>query len=379
MKVLLVIDSFFTGGAEFSTLSFFSFLKNKGIEIEICKIKKMNPEYNPSEFNIDESIIHTLSNSSFRENRNGLKKIIEDFKPEIIHSVLFKSNILVRSISIFSRSFVHVESLVNLTYHENRLKEPGITKFKLGFYQFLDFITQIRGTHHFHANGHTVAQHYHQKLLIPKSKLTVIHRGRKPNSLSFDDALKSNLNISPDKFVLINIGRQEYQKGQDVLIDAIDLLDDEIKCKIHLLIVGREGKATSKLTQRVQDKKLNKCITFLGHRTDVSELLKIADLFVFPSRFEGLPGVLIEAEAASLPIVCSNLPMMLEVVEINKNALTFDLDNPSELASCISKMILNPSLRKDYGNRSAELFKEKFEIEIIHSKMLQLFSKLIKR
>ncbi len=378
MKVLLVIDSFFTGGAEFSTLSFFSFLKNKGIEIEICKIKKMNPEYHPSEFNIDESIIHTLSNSSFRENRNGLKKIIEDFKPDIIHSVLFKSNILVRSISIFSRSFVHVESLVNLTYHENRLKEPGITKLKLGLYQLLDFITLLRGTQHFHANGYTVAQHYHEKLLIPKSKLTVIHRGRKPNLLCFDTALKASLNISPNKFVLINIGRQEYQKAQDVLIDAIAMLDEEIKNKIHLLIVGREGKATSELVQQIIDKKLNNCISFLGHRTDVPELMKIADLFVFPSRFEGLPGVLIEAEAASLPIVCSDLPMMLEVIEKNKNALTFELDNSNELASCITEMFLNPSLREEYGNKSAEIFKEKFEIENIHIKMLHLYSKLLK-
>lgn len=379
MKVLLVIDSFFTGGAEFSTLSFFSFLKNNGIEIKICKIKKMNPEYNPSEFNIEESVIHTLSNTSFRENRKELKKIIDNFNPDIIHSVLFKSNILVRSISIFSRSFVHVESLVNLTYHENRLKEPGITKLKLGLYQVLDFITLIRGTQHFHANGHTVAQHYHEKLLIPKSKLTVIHRGRKPNLICFDNALKASLNISLDKFVLINIGRQEFQKGQDVLIDAIALLDEEIKSKIHVLIVGREGKATTDLNQQILDTKLNNTITFLGHRTDISELLKISDLFIFPSRFEGLPGVLIEAEAASLPIVCSKLPMMLEVVEENKNALTFELDNSNELASCISKMFLNPTLREEFGNNSAKIFKEKFEIETIHSKMLQMYSKLLKR
>ena len=378
MKVLLVIDSFFTGGAEFSTLSYFSYLKNKGIEIEICKLKKMNPEYNPSDLDLDDTIIHTLSNSSFRNNRNELKKIIKNFKPDIIHSVLFKSNILVRSISVFTSSFIHIESLVNLTYHVNRLNEPGITKLKLGFYQLLDFITLLKGTQHFHANGHTVAQHYHEKLLIPKSKITVIHRGRKPNTFIFDTTLKSSLNINQNKFVLINIGRQEFQKGQDVLIDAIALLDEQIKSKIHVLIVGREGKSTSELVQRIAEYKLNDNITFLGHRSDVSELLKIADLFVFPSRFEGLPGVLIEAEAASLPIICTKLPMMLEVIEENKNALTFELDNSNELASCISKIFLNSSLRNEFGIRSAEIFKEKFEIETIHAKMLHLYSKLVK-
>ena len=133
MRILLVIDSFFTGGAEFSTLELFNYLKDKGEEILICKTKEMHPEYNPEAFGLQTSLIRTLPQAGFKAKRKALQTIIADFKPDIVHSVLFNSNLLVRSIRVFDSSFVHIESLVNHTYSSNRLNEPGFTKYKLEF------------------------------------------------------------------------------------------------------------------------------------------------------------------------------------------------------------------------------------------------------
>jgi glycosyltransferase involved in cell wall biosynthesis len=379
MRILLVIDSFFTGGAEFSTLELFSYLKDKGVTILICKTKEMRPEYQPDAFGLDKNLIQTLPQLGFKAKRKALQNIIADFKPDIIHSVLFNSNLLVRTIRVFDSSFVHIESLVNHTYSSNRLNEPGVTKYKLEFYRWLDRITSYFGTDHFHPNGFSVAEHYQKALGISPKKMTVVHRGRRGENYEVASLSKSDFGIPENQLVLINVARQEYQKGQDVLFDAIAILPKDVRDKIHLLVVGREGKATPSLQKQVQEKGISSHISFLGHRTDIPALLNMSDIFVFPSRFEGLPGVLIEAEASGLPIICTHLSMMLEVVKVNENALTFEIDNPIQLAEAIEKLVTQPDLRNQFAKKSKEVFKENFQIESVHQKMYDLYQKLIQK
>jgi glycosyltransferase involved in cell wall biosynthesis len=143
--------------------------------------------------------------------------------------------------------------------------------------------------------------------------------------------------------------------------------------------VGREGKATPSLQKQVQEKGISSCISFLGHRTDIPALLKMSDIFVFPSRFEGLPGVLIEAEASGLPIICTHLSMMLEVVKVNENALTFEINNPVQLAQAIEKLVTQADLRSQFVKKSKEFFKDNFQIESVHQKMYDLYQKLIQK
>ena len=376
MRILLVIDSFFTGGAEFSTLELFNYLKEKNVVIQICKLKKMSPEYTPETFHLTNDCIVTLPNGTFLQKRIALKKIIYQFKPDIIHSVLFNANVLVRSIRVFDSSFVHIESLVNHTYSENRLQEKGVTKFKLEGYRILDRITSVLGTDHFHPNGYSVAKHYHEKLGIHQKKMTVVHRGRDIKKYEVLPFNRKEIGIDEDKIILLNVARQEYQKGQDILLKALTLLPKDILEKVHLLIVGREGKLTTSLLKFVEENKLEKKVTFLGHRTAIPELMKMSNIFVFPSRFEGLPGVLIEAEASGLPIICTDLSMMKEVVEVDKNALVFEINNEKQLAECISKLVLDENLKNEFALESKKIFEEKFLLDSVHQKMYDLYFKL---
>ena len=378
MRILLVIDSFFTGGAEFSTLELFKYLKEKNVVIQICKLKKMSPEYAPETFNLSNDYIATLPNGDFLQKRKALKKMISQFKPDIIHSVLFNANLLVRSIRVFDSSFIHIESLVNHTYSENRLQEEGVTKIKLEGYRFLDRITSALGTDHFHPNGYSVAKHYQEKLGIDQKKMTVVHRGRDIKKYDVLPFNRKEIGIDEDKIILLNVARHEYQKGQDILLKALTLLPKEILEKVHL-IVGREGKLTTSLLKFVEENKLETTITFLGHRADIPELLKMSDIFVFPSRFEGLPGVLIEAEAAGLPVICTNLPMMKEVVEVDKNALVFEINNERQLAECISKLVFDEKLKNEFALESKKIFEEKFLLDSVHQKMYDLYFKLFSK
>jgi glycosyltransferase involved in cell wall biosynthesis len=138
-----------------------------------------------------------------------------------------------------------------------------------------------------------------------------------------------------------------------------------------LLIAGREGKETSKIRQLIDHYGLKDRVRLLGHRTDIPQLLAASDLFVFPSRYEGMPGALIEACAAGLPSVCTDLPCMREVVD-ETSARFFPLNGAKALSHQLDQMLNDASSRTDMGKEALEQFEINFQLERIHEKMLEV-------
>lgn len=381
MRIILLINSLSTGGAEFSTLLYYEWLKQTtDFKIKIVCLKVGEPVYNHKEFGFEK--IDYLKSGSFYGRFKEFNKIIHSFKPDLVHSVLFEANLIGRFSRLFKRNFKHIESLVNQTYSPFRLKDPNVNKTKLTFYRILDLASQYYGVDHFHSNGNTVAEHYHTKLFINKDRITNIPRGRTANKYLNDDKNKFDIRHTlkiQDKIVLINVARHEYQKAQTILLEAMGKLNKKFsKNNIVLLLVGREGNATNEIKSLIAKLSLQEKVLVLGHRTDVPALLAASDIFVFPSRFEGLPGALIEAQAAGLPIICSEIPNNLEVVKKNENALTFKVDDYVQLSRCIVRLSNDWDKRDEMRDKNLRRFFENYEIEKVHQRMLKLFQKIIK-
>lgn len=115
--------------------------------------------------------------------------------------------------------------------------------------------------------------------------------------------VRHKLKISDDTFVIGHVGRFTYQKNHKFLIDVFKQVHDKLNNSL-LLLIG-EGPEEDIIKQKVQELKLNDNVIFLGRRNDVPKLFQAMDCFVLPSRFEGLPIVGIEAQAAGLPCVFS--------------------------------------------------------------------------
>jgi glycosyltransferase involved in cell wall biosynthesis len=225
---------------------------------------------------------------------------------------------------------------------------------------------------HFHANSQAVADHYKQAVKVHANKITVIPRGRADNTyIHQKDTLRrqyeAEFNIPADHVWLINTGRHEYQKAHDVLLEALSLLQSKVPHAV--LIAGREGKETSKIHQLIDQYNLKDRVRLLGHRTDIPQLLAASDLFVFPSRYEGMPGALIEACSAGLPAICTDLPCMREVVD-EHSALFFPLNDAKALSIQLDQMLNDASSRTRMGEEALKQFQEKFRLERIHEKML---------
>lgn len=374
MRILVLLTSLNTGGAEYSTLTFYGWLKKQRYEVKVVCLKKASSQFDAESFGLNNVTI--LSGKSFTGRWKALNSLVTIFQPDIIHSVLFEANILGRFCKFSNRKVIHLESLVNEIYSNHRLNDPHITWLKLKGYQLFDFITQLGGVDHYHANGISVARHYEKKLRINPARITIIPRGRNPNPFLHEaenrSAIRQNMRAEENTILIVSVGRHEYQKAQDVLIDALGKMQS--KFNYTCIIAGREGTYTGLLKKKIESCKLQDKVILAGHRNDVAQILAAADIFVFPSRFEGLAGALIEAAAAGLPVICADIPNNREVAK--ENALFFEVDDAPKLTQHLEYLAQNSDRRRQMGEKSVEIFKASFLLDNIHLRMKALLDSL---
>lgn len=381
MKILFVQDSLGTGGAERSNADLWYYLREQpDLDLKIVVLEHRKE-------GIEEEILNAgfdvtfLKNGNFLSQAKMLASIIKDFKPQIVQSVLFKSAIRVRVAKKFTQ-FYHLEYIVNCSYSEIRYNDPKINNMGLSFFKYINRYTQSNGVDHFVALTQEVKNHASQHLKIQSSKISVIPRGREANPYISDkieirNIIRTELGISQNSIVFVHVGRQEYQKAQIHLLKAIKNKDQELKnLNSHFIFCGRKGNLSKEIDGYLDSNKIKTPIDWLGHRNDISKILLAADVFVFPSLYEGLGGSLIEAQAAALPIIASDIKVFEEVVKENFNAKLFETTNDADLAGKLILFASSEDLRLEYGRNSLKNFQEKFQIEDIHRRILSLYKKL---
>lgn len=145
---------------------------------------------------------------------------------------------------------------------------------------------------------------------IKKDKFHIVNNAINASEFTFDEntrkEVRKKLDLD-DKFVIGHIGRFTEQKNHTFLIEIFKEVQRENKDSV-LLLIG-EGKLENEIAKKVSEYGLDKNVIFTGVRSDIPELMQGMDIFVFPSLYEGLGIVAIEAQAAGLPcIVADTIP-----------------------------------------------------------------------
>jgi glycosyltransferase involved in cell wall biosynthesis len=180
--------------------------------------------------------------------------------------------------------------------------------------------------------------------------------------------------LQADDEVIVNVGRQEFQKGQTHLLEAMASLVSR-RPRIRLLIAGRDGNATAALRAEHERLGLGDRVRFLGYREDVPEILAAADLFVFPSLFEGAGGALIEAMGIGLPVVATDIPSTREVA--GECALLVPPASAAGLAAGIEELLDDPVRARDSGRCGSEVFGRRFTLEGSARRMTAVYRAVI--
>ena len=171
----------------------------------------------------------------------------------------------------------------------------------------------------------------------------------------------------PGERFIVAVGRLSYQKGFDVLIGAFAQLADQ---DLRLVILG-EGPLEARLRELAAENHVADRVSFPGFVPDTREYLRMASLFVLPSRWEGFSNVLAEALAAGTPIVASDCPgSPREVLEGGRLGRLVPVGDPDVLAEAIAAELEQPSATPEARIQRASAF----EAEKIAGQYLQLLT-----
>ncbi len=182
-----------------------------------------------------------------------------------------------------------------------------------------------------------------------RRRMAVVYNGIEwcPSILNSMQA-REKFNLPLQDPVIVTIGRLSEQKNQGLLLDALPRLS-----KVHLAIAG-DGELRQSLTDKARSLGIMERVHFLGmlSPTDVPDLLRAADIFALPSRYEGQSNALLEAMNAGLPILVSDIPSQAETLRGNGEepaGWLLPLDNPARWAQVIEELIDDPNLRARMG------------------------------
>jgi glycosyltransferase involved in cell wall biosynthesis len=171
------------------------------------------------------------------------------------------------------------------------------------------------------------------------------------------------------------VGQLTPRKRIDTLIDAFHRLELDRK---YLCIVG-DGPQRNRLEQLATALGEAARITFFGYRDDRVALLKGFDLFVLPSELEGIPRCLMEAMAAGVPVVASDIPGCRDLIETGVTGLLFPPGNPSELARQMMHLIASPGLRTKFVDAGRQRMHDTRSAAAMARSYLTLYERLIKQ
>lgn len=189
-----------------------------------------------------------------------------------------------------------------------------------------------------------------------KKRLRIIRNGI--DLKSFSQANRAAGDFSeprPDrKFRYITVGRLHHQKNHKILIDAMSEVENE---DIELWIIG-DGELREMLAGYAEECGVSDRVRFLGEvpPSNMKSLLGEADAFLFPSKYEAFGFAVVEAMAGGLPVICSDIPAMHEVV--SDAGILVSLDDPSIWAKTLQRTAEQPSLLYDMSLRSRERARE---------------------
>jgi glycosyltransferase involved in cell wall biosynthesis len=377
MKILFVIDSLGAGGAERSLAELLPALEGEGIQAVIACLDHRT-------HGIEAEVLASGADVRFLPRRplarlRALRRIVAHESPDLIHTTILASNLVGRLASIGSPATV-LTSLVNTPYAPIRKRDPRVRPLALSAVRLIDIATARRLTDHFHAITDAVKSWAVTDMGLDPSRITVVHRGRDPDRLGEPSperrrAARRSLDVRDDDEVVLTVGRQEFQKGQRHLLAAVAALAPR-RPKLQLFVAGRPGASSPELERLRERPELTGRVHFLGHREDVPDLLAASDVFAFPSLFEGLGGSVLEAMALGLPIVASDLPAVREVVEEGANALLIPVEAEDELAEAIEGILQDPVRARAFGQRSREIFLERFTSARSTEAMIDLYRRL---
>jgi glycosyltransferase involved in cell wall biosynthesis len=287
-----------------------------------------------------------------------LRRELLRLRPDLLHCFLFQANLLGRLAAGWSGVPANLSSL--------RAMDPE-PRWQL----LLDRLTSGWVTR-YTAVGEAVRRFAIAELGLEPAQVAVILNGIDLRPFAGGDGkrVRREFRIPAAAPLLGTLGRLHAQKGLDIFFPAVSKLRAEFP-ELRVLVVG-EGPDRSALERLAASLDLSAVVIFTGLRRDPAELLAALDLLVLPSRFEGMPNVILEAMAAGKAVVAAAVGAVPELVQEGRTGLLVPPEDADALARAIRLLLKDPELRRRLGANGRARVETEFSLE----KMIRLTEEL---
>ncbi len=294
-RVLHIVGNMGAGGMETLIMNLYRKIDREKLQFDFLVHKPQKAFYEDEIKGLGGNVYHmtVLKDWNFLKYKRDLKEFFENHKEyKVVHG--------------------HHSSLGNL--YLSIAEKAGIP-CRISHSHIASFSKSIRGVvkkiivkdYGKHASYHFACSNAAGKYMYGNDEYMVVNNGIDTSKFAFSvenrEKKRKELSIE-EKLVVVHVGRFFDQKNHAFLIE---IFYEIVKKKENsvLLLVG-VGPLQENIRNKVKKLGLEDKVVFMNSRNDVNEILFAADLFVFPSLYEGLPLTLVEAQAAGLPVVCSN-------------------------------------------------------------------------
>lgn len=204
--------------------------------------------------------------------------------------------------------------------------------------------------------------------LIPAKKVHIIYNGvMKPNLLERKEA-RTILSIPSNVFCIGGIGELHPNKNWSTALVAIPNLPADT----HFCLIG-DGEERAVLETQIKQLDIADRVHLAGYLPDAVQFLAAFDIFVLPSKKEGLPYVILEAGSAGLPVVASDLPGLREIITTGENGILIDQD-VTALTASLTMLLRDEGMRQRLGNALRDDVESTFSYVDMSAKTMNLYS-----
>ncbi len=188
---------------------------------------------------------------------------------------------------------------------------------------------------------------------------------------------RKKLDLKKSSLCIGTVGSLRPVKNQALLINACKAILPHFD-QVEVLIVG-EGPLQSKLLQEVKTLGLSEKIHFAGVQPNIPEILNALDIFVLPSRSEGMPNAVLEAMACGIPVIATAVGGTSEVIEDGKNGILIASEDEPHLIQALTELIQNHEKRLAFGLEGRRRVLSQFSLKNMVSEYQMLYESLLQK